>query len=227
MRVPFFFLAPFFLGGVLWSAPGPQNPGSSASAEGPDQKKNIEEAQAIAKRALASFNKGDFSEARKGFEQVLELTPGNVPTLINLGLVAYRQKKYEDAEASLSKAAKLAPDNGDAWLVLGIVRYESDRFDAALAALAHAAFLAPKSARAHHYLGVTIGKKGWYSGAEEEMRKALELDPSYSEAHYNLALFYLQREPPAIELARRHYHKSVELGAPKDAEIEKRLADSK
>ena len=96
-----------------------------------------------------------------------------------------------------------------------------------MAALAQAAFLDPKSARAHHYLGVTIGKKGWYSGAEEEMRKALELDPSYAEAHYNLALFYLQREPPAIELARRHYYKSVELGAPKDSEIEKRLADSK
>ncbi len=227
MRVPFFFLLPFLLGGVLWCAPDPQNQPLPGSAEGSDQKKNAEAVQALAKRALASFNRGNFSEARKDFEKVLELAPGNVPALINLGLVAYRQRKFEDAEDNLSKAAKLAPESRDAWLILGIVRYESDRFDAALAALAQAAFLDPKSARAHHYLGVTIGKKGWYSGAEEEMRKALELDPSYSEAHYNLALFYLQRDPPAIELARRHYYKSLELGAPSDLEIEKKLSDSK
>jgi Flp pilus assembly protein TadD len=227
MRLPAFILAPLLIGCVLWSAPRAQSQDVSAPKEGVDQKKNPVEAQALSKRALDAFSKGNFSEARKDFEKVLELVPDNVPTLINLGLVAYRQKKYEDAESSLSKATKLAPENGGAWLILGIVRYESHRLDAALAALAQALFLDPKNARTHHYLGVTIGKKGWFTGAEQEMRKAIELDPSYAEAHYNLALFYLQRETPAIELARRHYHKSVELGAPVDPEIEKKLADAK
>jgi Tfp pilus assembly protein PilF len=79
----------------------------------------------------------------------------------------------------------------------------------------------------HQYLGVTIGQKGWYSGAEDEMRKAIEIDPSYAEAHFNLAVFYLQRNPPAIELARRHYERALELGAPPDPDVEKSLTPPK
>jgi Flp pilus assembly protein TadD len=70
---------------------------------------------------------------------------------------------------------------------------------------------------------VTVGKKGWYSAAEDEMRKAIELQPDYAEAHFNLAVFYLQRNPPAVELARRHYQKARDLGAAPDPDVEKRL----
>jgi Tfp pilus assembly protein PilF len=49
----------------------------------------------------------------------------------------------------------------------------------------------------------------------------VELDPSYTDAHYNLAVFYLQEKPPAIELARRHYFKARELGLENDDAMEK------
>jgi Flp pilus assembly protein TadD len=68
-----------------------------------------------------------------------------------------------------------------------------------------------------------VGSKGWYSAAEDEMRKAIELAPEYAEAHYNLAVFYLERNPPATELARRHYHKSVDLGGAPDPALEKKI----
>ena len=55
------------------------------------------------------------------------------------------------------------------------------------------------------------------------MRKAIELQPNYTEAHFNLAVFYLQRTPPAVELARRHYQKALDLGASPDAQLEKSL----
>jgi len=98
-----------------------------------------------------------------------------------------------------------------------------DKLDAALASLAMAAYLEPKDARVHQYLGVVVGSKGWYSAAEDEMRKAIELEPDYAEAHYNLAVFYLERNPPAVELARRHYYKSVDLGGAPDPELEKKV----
>lgn len=197
--------------------------GPATDIQEPGKTKVSSEAQELAKKAMASFQKGDFAAARRDFQKVLVLAPGNVPVTINLALIEYREKRFGVAEALMKAATRSAPESGLPWLVLGVVQFEQNKLDAAFAALAQAVYLEPKDARAHHYLGVVIGSKGWYSGAEDEMRKAIELDPNYAEAHYNLAVFYLQRMPPATELARRHYQKSVDLGGAPDPEIEKKI----
>lgn len=193
----------------------------------PGKTKASDEAQETSKRALVAMNKGDLDAAKAGFLKVLEQVPDNVPTLINLGLVEYRKKNYADAEQRLQLSVKLAPESGAGWLILGVVQYDAGKFDHALASLAQAAVLEPKNAMVHQYFGVTLGQKGWYSGAEDEMRKALEIDPGYAEAHFNLAVFYLQRNPPAVELARRHYQRALELGAAPDPDVERSLTPPK
>jgi Tfp pilus assembly protein PilF len=199
----------------------------SADLNEPGKHKVSEEMQKVTKRAIAAMAKGNLDAARQDFRKVLESVPDNVPTMINLGLVEYRSKNLEEAERRLQSAVRLAPDAALGWLILGIVQYDRNRFDHALASLAQAAILDPKNAMVHQYLGVTIGQKGWYSGAEDEMRKAIEIDPSYAEAHFNLAVFYLQRSPPAVELARRHYQRALELGAAPDPDVEKSLTPPK
>lgn len=207
------------------ATPAPSSSGLGLATElnEPGKTAVSDEAQQIARRATVDFAKGDLAAAKKGFERVLQLAPDNVPTTINLGLIAYRQRGYTEAERLLQKAVRVQPEAGLAWLILGVIAYDQDKLDVALAALAQAVLLEPKDARAHHYLGVTVGKKGWYSGAEDEMRKALEIDPNYAEAHFNLAVFYLQRTPPAVELARRHYQKALDLGAAPDPQVEKSI----
>lgn len=197
--------------------------GPSADIQEQGKKKVSDEAQQASKAALALLDKGDSAGAKKLFQKVLTLAPGNAPTLINLGLIEYREKRYADAETLLKSAVKNAPESGLPWLVLGVLQYEQNKLDAALASLAMSVYLEPKDARTHHYLGIVVGSKGWYSAAEDEMRKAIELAPDYAEAHYNLAVFYLERKPPALELARRHYFKSVDLGGAPDPDIEKKI----
>jgi Flp pilus assembly protein TadD len=215
------------LGLLSLAALGEETPrvGLTPSAQIQEQGKAAvsDEAQRAAKDAIKALEKGDLARARKLFDKVLTLAPGNVPTLINLGLLDYRQKKYADAEKRLKAAVQGASESGLPWLVLGVVQFEQGKLDAALASLAMATYLEPKDARAHHYLGVVVGSKGWYSAAEDEMRKAIEIEPKYAEAHYNLAVFYLERKPPAVELARRHYQKSLDLGGAPDPAIEKKI----
>ncbi len=182
-------------------------------------------AQSIARRAMAAMTRGDLAGAKKDFQRVLALVPGNIPTTINLGLIEYRQGNHSQAEDLVKKVTAAQPQNGLGWLILGVIYYNADKLDAALAALSQAVLYSPKDARAHHFLGVTVGKKGWYLGAEDEMRKAIALAPDYEEAHFDLAVFYLQRNPPGIELARRHYHKALDLGAARDPDVEKRLGE--
>lgn len=181
----------------------------------------------IAKEAAAmgnrAFLKKDYAGARKAYQQVLDLVPDNVLGLVNLGVVEFSCGNSAKAEELLRKAVAIRLQNPAAWLTLGIIAMDQERFDEALAALAQAVLQDPRNPRARNYLGVVIGRKGWIDGAQSELRKAVELDPTYSDAHYNLAVFYLEEKPPAIELARRHYFRAIELGAEKDAAIEKVL----
>ena len=66
---------------------------------------------------------------------------------------------------------------------------------------------------------------GWADAAEAELQKAIELKPGYGIAHFNMALMLLERRPPSIELARRHYDKALELGVAKDDVVERRLKE--
>ena len=64
---------------------------------------------------------------------------------------------------------------------------------------------------------------GWYDGAEKSLLQAIQLDPDYQDAHFNLALIYLDRDPPSLKLASKHYREARRLGVPADKELEKRL----
>lgn len=182
-----------------------------------------EVARTVAKEGNDAFTKGDYRAARRAYRQVLELAPGNLVGLVNLGLVEFRDGNVKEAEKLLKQAVRQRLETGAAWLTLGMIYFDQQRLDEAFAALSQAVLYDDANARAHNYLGAVLGRKGWLDGAEAELRRAVGIDPQNRDAHYNLAVIYLQRKPPAIELARRHYFRSIELGAPADPAIEKTL----
>ena len=178
----------------------------------------LDEAIAEGNRAFAAK---DYPTARRAYERVLSLDPRNPLGLVNLGLVEFSSGDSSKAEKLLKQAVTVRIDTAPAWLTLGMIYMDQNRFREALAALSQATLLDPQNPRARNFLGVVIGREGWIDGAQQELRRAVELDPAYADAHYNLAAFYLQEKPPAIELAKRHYFKAVELGIEKDPSMEK------
>lgn len=177
-------------------------------------------AREAAAEGNAAFARRDYEKARRAYAKVLELVPGNLVGLVNLGMVEFSAGNTSDAEKLLRQAVQTRLETAPAWLMLGILYMDQGRLDEALAALSQATLHDPRNARARNYLGVVIGRKGWLDGAQAELRKAVEIDPAYSDAHYNLAFFYLERKPPLVELARRHYFRAIELGADPDPEVE-------
>jgi Flp pilus assembly protein TadD len=184
------------------------------------------EARSAIEQGLSEFRDNKFEEAEKTFQKVTEMVPNHPVGWINLGSVEYRLGKLDDAERSLRKAVHLDPEVAQTWLTLGIISYNKDEREAALAALSQAVYLDSSNARAHMYLGVLMRKRGWLDAAEDELRKAVELDSTYAEAQFNLAMIYMERTPPAIELARRHYYRALALGAAADPEMERLLRRS-
>ena len=180
-------------------------------------------AQLLYETAVKDFAAGNIEAARAGFMKVLGIAPENPSALINLALIAQRQRHPDEGEKFLRRVIQKDTANATAWLLLGIGAYERNELEAAHAHLAQAVFYAPQDARAHQYLGATFGRRGWYIAGEDELRRALELDPKSADAHYNLAVIYMERVPPSVELARRHYCRSIELGAAPDEKLATRI----
>lgn len=180
-------------------------------------------AREAAKEGNAAFLRKDYAAARKEYEKLLDLAPDNMAGLVNLGMVEFAAGNYPAADKALKRALSLQLNNATAWQTLGLMEMEQGHLDAAFADLAQAALFEPANARTRNFLGVVMGRKKWIYGAQDELRKAVEIDPDFADAHFNLAMSFLENDPPAIELARRHYYRAVELGAAADPEVEKIL----
>ena len=172
--------------------------------------------------AMASTER-NWSKAREAFYKMTEKAPKNALAYANLGVAEYQLGSYEAARTALRRSLNLNPAIAQNWLTMGLIYHKEENLPLAIAALARALHQDPSDPRTHLYMAVVIHDYGWGGAAEVELQRAIELDPKYADAHFNLALMYLERDPPAIELARRHYYAATDLGAAPDPEIEKQL----
>jgi len=174
------------------------------------------ELDALAKEgALASADQ-DWARARAAYLKMIQAAPRNALAYANLGIVEYRRENFEAARTALRRSLQLNPSISQNWLTLGLVYHKEKSYELAIASLARALHQDPKDPRAHLYMAVVIHDYGWGTAAETELQRAIQIDPTYADAHFNLALMYLERDPPALELARRHYYVAIDLGAEPD-----------
>jgi Flp pilus assembly protein TadD len=181
-------------------------------------------AKAAAEAGIEAMGNNKFDAAETAFLELLKLSPDNLSALVNLGVVEHRLGNTETAQKYLKRAIALNPDAALAWMTLGVTYMNQGNLEGATAALGQAVYLDPKNPQAHNYYAVVLAQREWYDAAEDELQKVVELAPSFAEAHFNLALIYFARHPPAVELARRHYQKALDLGEPPDKDFEAKLS---
>jgi outer membrane protein assembly factor BamD (BamD/ComL family) len=162
----------------------------------------------------------DYNTAGTKYEAVLGLDATNTVALANLGVIRYQQNRLDDAEQYLRKAAAAAPNDSNTRSLLGVVYFRRGAIEDAYSELNRAVAIDPHNAEAHNYLGIVLSEKGWGASGELEIRRAIEINPQYADAHFNLAVVYAKEHNPKVELARYHYKKALDLGAPPDPELE-------
>jgi tetratricopeptide (TPR) repeat protein len=193
------------------------------------EKKAISELPAgsavLVAQAQKHFAAGQYDQAENDYLQILQRDPNNALVSANLATIEMQQGKLDDASRHLQSAIAQNPNDAYNLSMLGYLKFQQGKYDDALDALSRAAKLDPQNPEIQNYLGVTLGHKGLRTQAETALRKALQLDPKYAPAHNNLAVIYVNQQPPLAELARWHYQKSLELGQPRNPDLEKVLAD--
>jgi tetratricopeptide (TPR) repeat protein len=204
----------------------PKSEGSAAQLGTTDQRKTgtlPPLTTGLSDRATQAFARKDWATARKLYQEMLHEDPLNALTHANLGAVEQQSGNLKEAQALFSRAVAINPELQQTWVALGLVSYEKGDLYLALHAISRAIHEDPTDAKAHNYLAAVSKKLGWYDAAVAELQRSVELNPEYGNAHFNLALIYLERKPPALELAKRHYEKAVALGAARDELVEERL----
>ncbi|MGF1679517.1 MAG: tetratricopeptide repeat protein [Candidatus Methylacidiphilales bacterium] len=174
----------------------------------------------VAEQANTLFQQGKFDDAAAKYQLILNSYPESLYAVSNLAVVRFQQGRYPVAEEHLRKAVQLAPQDAFSHSILGIVLYQQGKYDDAVQILSRASALDPNDPKTRNYLGIAASQKGWQEAAEQECRKAIELDPQYGDAHFNLAVIYATQKPPAKELSKRHYNRALELGIPRDMQLE-------
>jgi Tfp pilus assembly protein PilF len=122
------------------------------------------------------FQRGQYTEAKKVFEQILEKDENNAEAHYQLGLVYFSrinmQRDIEEAVDEFEKAVDLNPKNAEYQFRYGVALGEKTRE----AGMIKQAFLAPK--------------------VKNAFQQAVELNPGNAQARIGLAQFYLAA--PAI-----------------------------
>jgi tetratricopeptide (TPR) repeat protein len=205
------------------TSPAPQtNSVVNPATQSPDTSSDI---SLLVAEAQNYFDNHDYANAETDYEKILTEDKNNAVALANLAAIELEENKLDDAEAHLKSAMAINPNDSYTLSTYGYLEFREQKFDDALDALSHAAKLDPQNAQIENYLGVTLSHKGLRTQAETALRKAIELDPDYGAAHNNLAVIYLNENPPLMELARWHYQKALDDGQPRNPDLEKILAD--
>lgn len=174
--------------------------------------------------AQRHFANQEFNQAEADYQKILSRDQNNGIALANLAMIELQEGKLEQADKHVTAALAQSPNDAYNLSTLGYLRLRQEKYNAALDALSRAAQLDPKDPEIQNYLGVTLGHLGQRKAAEAALRKAIEIDPGYAPAHNNLAVIYLNQQPPLAELARWHYQKAVAAGMPRNPDMEKMLA---
>jgi Tfp pilus assembly protein PilF/regulator of replication initiation timing len=175
--------------------------------------------------AQRHFANHEYDQAEADYQKILERDQNNGLVLANLATIELQQDKLADAEKHLTAALAQSLDDAYNLSTLGYLKFRQEKYDDALDVLSRAVKFDPNNPEIQNYLGVTLSHKGLRVQAETALRRAIQLNPLYAPAHNNLAVVYLNQTPPSPMLARWHYQKAVAAGQPRNADLEKLLAD--
>lgn len=174
-----------------------------------------------AQKAQHLFEQGNLAEAEKQFFALTKDSPNNYYIIAQLAATQFQAGKTNASEIALNRVMELHPEDPFALSILGVVYFRQGKLPEAEATLRKAIELDPKKARSYNYLGIVLSQLAKSKEAETVLQKSINIDPKYAEAHFNLAVVYATQQPPALELARKHYQSAIKLGADADPSLER------
>ena len=142
---------------------------------------------------IATYNLkiGNYQDAKKYFEIILNIDSKNVFALYNLGIVFQELGDLEKAIELYEKVLRFKPKNvEDVYLGLGIVFNSIGNYKKSLESYENAITTNPEFVVAYNNLGNLNKQLGFYEKALDCFHKAIKIKPKYAMAHNNLGMTF-------------------------------------
>jgi len=156
---------------------------SSASSE--EYAQRLQSAQSLLER-------GQYEEARKSLQQVLNLYPDSFGANELMGLVLSAEDRHEDASRFFKKAVQTQPQSPEAHENLATNLSHLDKLQLAEQEFKRAVLLKPRDYDMNHNLGEFYLHSGKIADGIPYLRRAQEVNPGSYENSYDLALAEIQ-----------------------------------
>ncbi|MFO0752416.1 MAG: tetratricopeptide repeat protein [Thermodesulfovibrionales bacterium] len=125
---------------------------------------------------------GQYEEAIKAYQKVVELRPGNGYAYFKIGTAYGNLSRPGEAVGALKKATRLLPGYAPAYNNLGVEYGKLGKTGEEIPVLKKAIQLRPKYASARYNLGVAYLKAGNIKAALEQYRALTDIDSGTAEA---------------------------------------------
>jgi len=157
----------------------------------------------------ALLRRGMVQEAKRHFQQSIDIQPTQASAHSNLGVILRQEGKLQDAAVEFETALRIQPDFAGAHNNLGAVRLAQGRYAEAADHFRRSIALQPDYAEAHNGLGNTLLRQGRYPEATAEFMEALRLRPQYAEPHNGLGVLFAQQGD--LKQAADHFERALRI----------------
>ena len=184
------------------------------------------------RKAISHERNGQMDEARKCYDSILELFPGNIRAkqglaklsqpkpgtlagknpsdeTLNQLIALYNKGQIRTVTQECDRLTQEFPQSFLLWNLLGAANNAQGKLEEAITAHNKALLIKPDFAEAHNNIGAAFQSQGKFEEASAAYNKALLIKPDYARAHYNLGITL--QELGRLEEAVASYRKAIAL----------------
>ena len=150
---------------------------------------------------IASFNKGDYSEAISAYSESLKTKPNDLDLLFGRGRAYQELGKFENAQLDFEQALRQDPNNFKVLLSLATIQLDQQSYASALLYATKAEQISGAPAMASFLKGRALQQLGMPEDALKAFGNAIQLDKDFGQAYLNRGLLKegLNRNKQACE----------------------------
>ncbi len=142
--------------------------------------------------AKAHAEAGEYSDARRLFNEVIQREPGNLTAINNLAVISLREGDEQQALDYVEEILREDNDNVGALNTLGLIYMERENISLARFVLGRALEQDDSNPDVHNNLGLVYLQDDNVPSAVRHFNLAVEADPNYLESRINLGSILIE-----------------------------------